>query len=555
MNCWATRVGHTLASGLVVAVVLVGCVGSTSSSAKVVHNVIVVPGPGDWPTYGHDAQHTFHGRTTLTTATVKRLKVAWFFPTGDAVTATPTVVAGTVYVGSWDGYFYALNYETGALRWKYQLSAQDAVTPFPGQHPRAVTSDGGLVTSSAWYQVGNATRPNLVIFGGGYTLYALNAATGALYWRHDYTGQPSQSPNSNKDGTRIFSSPVVVGDKVLFGTDVDGQDGYRGYVTAASLDTGKPLWEFQTDVDTAGRVLNNGCGSVWSSGSVLPRLGLVVFDTADCNFSNTQNLSDSILALHIDNGHLAWVYRPPLPGIDCDWDFGGSVNAGVTAHGDTTFLGAGSKDGTYYSLDPATGQLRWKTNVVFGGFSGGFIATTAYRRALCLRFDGPGRLRQIREGDPDFVRPGQSPRYSHAAADGARFQRRHRCRHLAGRQRRLVRTDHCGRRYDFQRAGTRWGRPAGARCGHGRTPRFSRTSRSELVRRGHSGQRRCYWRWIVLHRPAGRRRRRHPLGGAPGRYVNVLRYVTPFWNWMSLWTITTSACESPAPVQPPTTIG
>ena len=378
MNRWAVRVGHTLASGLVVAIVLVGCGGSTSSSAKVAHNVRVVPGPGDWPTYGHDAQHTFHGRTTLTTATVKKLKVAWFFPTGDAVTATPTVVGGTIYVGSWDGYFYALNYETGALRWKYQLSAQDAVTPFPGQHPRAVTSDGGLVTSSAWYQVGDATRPDLVIFGGGYTLYALNAATGALYWRHDYTGQPGQPPNPNRDGTRIFSSPVVVGDKVLFGTDVDGQDGYRGYVAAANLDTGKPVWEFQTDVDTAGRVLNNGCGSVWSSGSVLPRLGLVVFDTADCNFSNAQNLSDSILALHIDNGHLAWVYRPPLPGIDCDWDFGGSVNAGVVTHGDTTFLGAGSKDGTYYSLDPATGQLRWKTNVVFGGFSGGFIATTAY---------------------------------------------------------------------------------------------------------------------------------------------------------------------------------
>ena len=73
----------------------------------------MAPGPGDWPTYGHDAQHTFHGRTTLTTATVKRLKVAWFFPTGDAVTATPTVVAGTVYVGSWDGYFYALNLRNG----------------------------------------------------------------------------------------------------------------------------------------------------------------------------------------------------------------------------------------------------------------------------------------------------------------------------------------------------------------------------------------------------------------------------------------------------------
>jgi len=34
---------------------------------------------------------------------------AWFFPTGDAVTANPVVVGDTVYAGSWDGNFYALN--------------------------------------------------------------------------------------------------------------------------------------------------------------------------------------------------------------------------------------------------------------------------------------------------------------------------------------------------------------------------------------------------------------------------------------------------------------
>ncbi len=49
-----------------------------------------------------------------------------------------------------------------------------------------------------------------------------------------------------------------------------------------------------------------------------------------------------------------------------------------TRPGKARFLGEGSKDGTYYSVDPSTGKLRWKTNVVFGGFSGGFIATTAY---------------------------------------------------------------------------------------------------------------------------------------------------------------------------------
>ena len=368
-----------MVGGALVVAMLVGCSSAKKDlppkATEVSHPA---PGAWDWPTYGHDAQHTFHGRTTLTPMTVKALKVAWFFRTGDAVTATPTVVHGTVYVGSWDGYFYALDLESGHLRWRYRLSAQDAVTPYPGQHPRDATSDGGLITSSAWFQPGVGSRPDLVIFGGGYTLYALDADTGALYWRHDYTGRPGRPADPDKDGTRIFSSPVVVGSKVVFGVDVDGADGERGYVAAADLATGKPVWTFQTDVDASGHVLDDGCGSVWSSGTVLGATGLVVFDTADCNFANAQSLSESIVALHVADGRLAWTYRPTYEDVDCDWDFGATANAGITAQGQATFLGVGGKDGTYYSLNPATGGLRWSTNVVFGGFAGGFIATAAY---------------------------------------------------------------------------------------------------------------------------------------------------------------------------------
>ncbi len=181
------------------------------------------------------------------------------------------------------------------------------------------------------------------------------------------------------DGTRIFSSPVVDDGVVLFGVDVDGAAGYGGYVVGASLATGDPVWQFQTDVSTVGGpALYDGCGSVWSSGTLLPAAGLVVFDTADCDFANSEPLSEAIMALHVTTGQLAWVYKPPLPDIDCDWDFGATANAGVDAQGDATFLGVGGKDGTYYSLDPATGKPRWATNVVFGGFSGGFIASTAY---------------------------------------------------------------------------------------------------------------------------------------------------------------------------------
>jgi polyvinyl alcohol dehydrogenase (cytochrome) len=171
---------------------------------------------------------------------------------------------------------------------------------------------------------------------------------------------------------------VVVGDKVLFGTDVDGAKGYGGYVVAADLNTGDLVWRYQTDVNSAGRVLNDGCGSVWSSGTVLPGQGLVVFDSADCDFSNPPPTAETVFALHISDGQLAWTFRPSREDDKCDLDFGATPNAGLGADGMADFLGVGGKDGTYYALDPSTGHLRWSTNVVFGGFTGGFIATAAY---------------------------------------------------------------------------------------------------------------------------------------------------------------------------------
>ena len=158
-------------------------------------------GTWDWRGYGYDAQHSFHGRTTLKKTDIPRLAQAWSFRTGDAVTATPTVVHGTVFAGSWDGWFYALDLRNGHLRWKFHLRSQPAVKPVPGVKPRAYDSDGGLVTSSAWFEPGSDGRPDLVLFGGGYTLYALDARTGREVWAHDYIGRPERPPEPAKDQT------------------------------------------------------------------------------------------------------------------------------------------------------------------------------------------------------------------------------------------------------------------------------------------------------------------------------------------------------------------
>ena len=62
------------------------------------------------------------------------------------------------------------------------------------------------------------------------------------------------------------------------------------------------------------------------------------------------------------------------------------------------FLGIGGKDGTYYLLKRRThnprGELKWATNLVFGGDEGGFIGSTAFdgQRVFGATAIGDGRL-------------------------------------------------------------------------------------------------------------------------------------------------------------------
>ena len=352
----------------------------------------------DWPTYGQNSGHTFSAPTTLTKAGVQTLAPAWFFKTGDAVTANPIIVGRTVYVGSWDGCFYAIDAATGAMRWGFGVDLDQpslSPQPSPGPCPRHVlrkatdvTTDGGIITSSAYFLPAQSARPDLVIFGAGYTIYAVRATDGRLFWKHKYPGTGlnplTLAPNAFKpnDESRIFSSPAVVGDTVVFSIDSDGENGFRGYLVGAKLTDGSPRWVRELDVPTPGGApLNDGCGNVWGSPTIVTLAGsgraVEVVGLADCNFKDLPAYNERVLAVDVHDGSIVWVFKPPRTDKNCDYDFGATVNYGNARDG-SPFLGIGGKDGTYYRLDPSTGHLIWKRNVVFGGFSGGFIGTTAF---------------------------------------------------------------------------------------------------------------------------------------------------------------------------------
>jgi outer membrane protein assembly factor BamB len=377
------RLRRIAACGAALAALTAGAVPAALAGTSTVGGACT----SDWRTYGGSAHHTFNNATCLDQVNVHTLAPKWFFKTGDAVTANPVVVGNRVYVGSWDGNFYAIDKATGTQVWKFAIKPQPVVIPHEDANGRVLdptdpesfaTSDGGLITSSAWYESASPKTHgrNLVIFGGGYTLYALDADTGQQVWNHDYTGLPEQPADPVHDEARIFSSPVVVGTKVIFGVTSDGQNGHRGYVAAANLENGNQVWRFETSVDPSGAILNNGCGGVWSSPTLVESQNVVVLDVADCNFSNTPAegiYNEKVFALRPGDGSVAWVFDPQRVDDGCDWDFGATANTDGQS-----FLGVGGKDGTYYSIDPSTGQRKWATNVVFGGLAGGFLGTTAY---------------------------------------------------------------------------------------------------------------------------------------------------------------------------------
>ena len=106
----------------------------------------------------------------------------WTFLTGNGISSSPTVDGDVVYIGSSDGYLYALQGVNGVLKWK--------------------AAAGGS------YRTSPAVVENTVYVTGAYdgSLYALNKTDGTVQWK--YVG-----------GAPGYGSPSIAGDVVYFGSN------------------------------------------------------------------------------------------------------------------------------------------------------------------------------------------------------------------------------------------------------------------------------------------------------------------------------------------------
>jgi len=302
----------------------------------------------DWPSYGHDAQRTgVSDDTILSPANASQLTVRWKFKTGDKIASSPTVVNGVAYVGSWDGYEYALNTADGSLKWKAFLGITG---PLTGCNP---TTAG--ISSVATVQNG------VVYVGGGDAYwYALDASTGAVLWKV-YTGD-----NSASGGHYNWASPLIANGYAYIGISSFGDCPLvPGQLLQVSLTT-------HQIVNTATFVPSGQSGAgIWTS-PTLDASGQTVFVTTGTatNDVTQQPYAQAMVAL--DAGTLAikggWRIPPAQAVPDSDW--GTTPNVFPDGHGTNLVAGA-DKNGYLYAYDQANisaGPL-WQDKVGDGGSS------------------------------------------------------------------------------------------------------------------------------------------------------------------------------------------
>jgi outer membrane protein assembly factor BamB len=177
----------------------------------------------------------------------------WKFKTGDVVHASPAYADGVLYLGSWDSFFYAVEAATGKEKWRFH----------GGEDP--------LIHNQVGFQSSAAVAEGVVYVGcRDSNLYALEAATGKEKWRvnnemswvitspavtqgkvffatsdsslyHVVDAATGKPVLRQEDKAYMFSSPTVVGDVVLIGV-------LNGTLEARDLKSGELLWDFQTEV-------------------------------------------------------------------------------------------------------------------------------------------------------------------------------------------------------------------------------------------------------------------------------------------------------------------
>jgi outer membrane protein assembly factor BamB len=231
-----------------------------------------------------------------------------------------------VYFGGFDGILYAVDAQTGVMKWTFVFEYERR---FEGKRLHGYPS-GFQTIPDSWdiYTSSPAVSNGRVYIGSGDgNVYCVDALTGILQWKF-------------ATGDIVHASPAISNNTVYIGS-------WDSYLYALDAETGQEKWRFKTGEDT---YIRNQQG-----------------------FQSSPAIADGTIYVGCRDGHL---YAVDAATGRKRWDYPtnkGWVNSTPAIRGGVVY--AGTSDGyRFFALDAKTGRLRFTHDAKGAVFSSPALA-------------------------------------------------------------------------------------------------------------------------------------------------------------------------------------
>ncbi|MDH3644120.1 MAG: PQQ-binding-like beta-propeller repeat protein [Gammaproteobacteria bacterium] len=315
-------------------------------------------------------------------ADAKNLKLKWAFayPGATRARSQPSYYAGSILVGSQNGTVYALDLESGCMRWHFKAAAEVR---------NAISIRTAVDGASA-----------LAFFGDiKGMVYAIDAADGTLVWQTQAGDHPAVTLTGSP---RLYNNrlyvPLSSSEWASAADPAYACCTFRGAVVAMNAETGAIDWTTYSipeapaptgELNAQGAQRFHPAGApIWNSPTIDVQRGLLYVGTGEAYTSPAADTSDSVLAIDLETGELVWSFQATAGdawnmacfiggGTNCPAEDGPDLDIGAppmltTLSDGRDVIVVGQKSGSVYGLDPnADGKLIWHNKVGRGGFAGG----------------------------------------------------------------------------------------------------------------------------------------------------------------------------------------
>jgi polyvinyl alcohol dehydrogenase (cytochrome) len=300
-------------------------------------------GPTDWPAFLGGPPHTSAAAdAAITPANAPTLAQKWHF--NIPYVSSPVVADGSVFIGSFAGFFYKINALTGVRQKKI----------FLGFQPKRTCPGFGFASTATVARDPKTGKDTVYVAAPDGYLHAFDAATMQAKWRSAIA-----IPSTTVSDYLQWSSPTVAHGRIYVGISSNCDTPLvRGGVAEYDQATGHKLNTFYTV--PKGHV----GGSVWSSVAVDGSGN--VYATTGNGADNATHLYHTVAILKLSPAlKLLASFQVPKSKIVGDGDFGGSPTLfTATIKGKSvSMVGACNKNGIYYALRRSNLSTVWQRRI------------------------------------------------------------------------------------------------------------------------------------------------------------------------------------------------